>query len=107
MDPNLIIDPAVIAEEASRGSGQIASLAVSADVKKIKRGAFADCANPKRPETENGLACICEDAFAGCGALKEAVMPDSVRGVHAGAFRDCVSLERVVLPHGIRSVDKS
>ena len=96
----------IIGEAFSR-MDTFTEVTIPENVNKIGNLAFSGCANLEKVTFEgSGPEKISEETFSECVSLKEISIPDSVKVIDRGAFYDCLNLEKVVLPKGIKHIEK-
>lgn len=82
------------------------SLTIPANVKKIYKYAFSDCAKLKSVTfaKNSKLTAIEGGAFSHCTSLKAIKLPDSVKSIGGGAFSGCSQLSDISFPKTIEFI---
>ena len=82
------------------------SLTIPANVKKIYKYAFSDCAKLKSVTfaKNSKLTAIESGAFSHCTSLKAIKLPDSVKSIGGGAFSGCSQLSDISFPKAIEFI---
>jgi len=100
---HVIIDKsvAIIKKVAFCGCGQILSVTMCDDVKKIESRAFYECYALEFMRLSKTLEFIGLEAFCGCNSMRALLIPPSVKSIEEGAFKKWSRLRLLKLPDAI------
>jgi len=96
-----------IDNETFKGCTQLREVILNEGLRKIGKGAFADCTLLERIKFPSTVVNIDDNAFSGCTRLREVVLNEGVTQIGKQAFHKCTSLRRIAIPSTIGDIDSS
>ncbi len=80
---------------------------ISAGIKNIAGGAFAECEGLTSVTIPNSVTSIGESAFEECNGLTSVTIPNSVTSIGESAFEECSGLTSVTIPNSVTAIGKN